>query len=422
MTADRVVRRHAAPARGDGRAAGRTTHRSRRYGRAGRTRREVGLALTGTHLTVLTRGRAAWTARGRVDLRDRRRHPRRGLAGRAHRDSDGAVTESRVGRFGQLGLRDVRLVTHADGTPYRAGDRVLLTATSAGPGFFDTAHTSVWSLDPATLEPPTSRTCSSGAPTARARTATTPRTCCATATGGWSRPAPGATSTAGAGRDGPGDARRDQRRPADRRAPARHPAAGPADRPGCARSASGTRTWSAPTTAGWSATSAPRAFFRFHPALATGPTSTRSRCAPRRPTGPRPRAPRCAHLDGDWRVLASDGRDGRRGQRERYPVFDLDLRETGTVDAPYPSNIPWPTLVPDGDSWLLVSFNGTVVRRAAAGLRHARRPGVPAPGRRVYRVTQDTAPPLPCPRQRHTTPWLTPESRTIHVRRLRAGL
>ena len=28
---------------------------------------------------------------------------------------------------------------------------MLLTATSAGPGFFDTAHTSVWELDPATL-------------------------------------------------------------------------------------------------------------------------------------------------------------------------------------------------------------------------------------------------------------------------------
>ena len=28
------------------------------------------------------------------------------------------------------------------------------------------------------------------------------------------------------------------------------------------------------------------------------------------------------------------------------------------MDAPYPTNIPWPTLVPDGDSWLLVGFNG----------------------------------------------------------------
>ena len=55
-----------------------------------------------------------------------------------------AATAPDVGRFGQLGLRDVRQVTHADGTTYRHDGRVLLTATSAGPGFFDTAHTSVW--------------------------------------------------------------------------------------------------------------------------------------------------------------------------------------------------------------------------------------------------------------------------------------
>jgi hypothetical protein len=65
-----------------------------------------------------------------------------------------------------------------------------------------------------------------------------------------------------------------------------------------------------------------------------------------------------ALLDGAWRVLASDGRDNRRGLRRRYPVFDLALRETGTLEAPYPTNIPWPTLVPDGDGRLLVGFNG----------------------------------------------------------------
>ena len=62
--------------------------------------------------------------------------------------ASGAVTHVRAGAFGQLGLRDVRLVSDADGTPLRDGGRLLFTATSAGPGFFDAAHTSVWSLDP----------------------------------------------------------------------------------------------------------------------------------------------------------------------------------------------------------------------------------------------------------------------------------
>jgi hypothetical protein len=70
-------------------------------------------------------------------------------------------------------------------------------------------------------------------------------------------------------------------------------------------------------------------------------------------------------------VLASDGRDNRRGRRRRYPVWDLDLRELGTLRAAYPSNIPWPTLVPDlpgsdgATGWLLVGFNG---RRVAGPL------------------------------------------------------
>ena len=58
------------------------------------------------------------------------------------------------------------------------------------------------------------------------------------------------------------------------------------------------------------------------------------------------------------RLLASDGRDGRRAHRKRFPVFDLDLVEVGELDAPYPTNLPWPTLLRDGDGWLLVTFNG----------------------------------------------------------------
>ena len=44
-------------------------------------------------------------------------------------------------------------------------------------------------------------------------------------------------------------------------------------------------------------------------------------------------------------MLASDGRDGRRGQRARYPMFDLAMAEVGELAAAYPTNLPWPTLV-----------------------------------------------------------------------------
>jgi hypothetical protein len=104
-------------------------------------------------------------------------------------------------------------------------------------------------------------------------------------------------------------------------------------------------------------------WFRFHPALATGPsldrlrlraadpgrTATEGVTLVRRPTAPE-----------GWWVLASDGRDGPDGRRARYPVLDLHLREHGRLRAAYPSNLPWPTLVDrPGHDPLLVGFDGT---------------------------------------------------------------
>ena len=94
-------------------------------------------------------------------------------------------------------------------------------------------------------------------------------------------------------------------------------------------------------------------FFRFHPALAGGPTLDALTLRGAATGLVEAEGTTLAHLGGAWRVLASD----KRGRR--YPVYDLEMRETGTLAAPYPTNIPWPTLVPDGESWLLVTFDGT---------------------------------------------------------------
>jgi hypothetical protein len=59
-------------------------------------------------------------------------------------------------------------------------------------------------------------------------------------------------------------------------------------------------------------------------------------------------------LDGRHWLLASDG------DHRHYPVFDLTMRRVGRLDAPYPSNIPHPQLVPLPDGGhLMVSFDGT---------------------------------------------------------------
>ena len=142
-------------------AAGRTTHhRSRRHGRPDTPPEAIATTLTGRQLTVLTRNDGTWTARARVDLGDRvTTGDPEVLAGleadiawlpRAPGDRS-PVTSWRAGTFGQLGVRDVGLVTGADGSPVERDGLLFLTMTHAGPGFFDTAHTGVWSFDPETL-------------------------------------------------------------------------------------------------------------------------------------------------------------------------------------------------------------------------------------------------------------------------------
>ena len=320
-------------------AGGRTSrHRSRRHARTDAPAREVGLTLTGTHATVLTRGPGPWIVRGRVDLRER-------LDTRSEEWLAGLRSDAPVaGRFGQLGLRDVRLV---EGAP---GGRMVLSATSAGPGFFDTAHTSLWELDRATLglthlsDVFFRRPDRPGAYGDHATHVLRDGDRWLVATSTWGdfdrrRPAVGVTLATTTADLLSGTHLLDS-----------EPLPLPVDG---LRSVGVWDPHLVHTDDGWlvgfvSATK----FFRFHPALAGGPSldalTLRGAAAGLAQT----EGTTLARLDGEWQVLASDGR------ARRYPVFDLSMTETGTLRAPYPTNIPWPTLVPDGDSWLLVGFNG----------------------------------------------------------------
>lgn len=339
--ADRLVARH------DGEAVwlevttrGRTTrHRARRFARPGGPVEELGLTLTGTHLTALTREDGRWVARARTDLRDRiDTRSEDWLAGLS---SDAAAS----GRFGQLGLRDVRVVS---GTPE---DRIVLSATSAGPGFFDTAHTSLWEVDPRTLDVTHlsdiffRRPDRPGVYGDHATHVLHDGEQWLVATSTWgdfhSRHKV-VSVTLG-------------RTTADLLTGVHVLDTEPLVLP-----VEGLRSvgvWDphlARTEDGWlvgfvSATK----FFRFHPALAGGPSLDTLTLRGAARDLVQAEGTTLLHLDGAWQVLASDKR------AQRYPAYDLAMRQTGALAAPYPSNIPWPTLVRDGDGWLLVTFDGT---------------------------------------------------------------
>lgn len=360
-------------------------HQSRRHGRTRVTPTRVGLALTGTHLSALAEEGGAWVVRARVDLEDSGIDARDlgWLAGLESGwtwsgDAEPPVTAWRAGGFGQFGLRDPRVVTDRDGTPYRPegpDGPVLLTATSAGPGFFDTAHTSVWSFDTNT---PELRHLSDlyferpDAPGGYGDHASHllrdgDRWLVATSTWGDFDPGAKSASVRITLAETDADLLAGRHLLATRELPV------PTDG---LRSVGVWDPHLVHTGTEWLVgfVSA-RRFFDFHPAVAGGPSlddlalrgAVTDRTATEGTTIVR---------DGDrWLLLASDGPASPRALRTRYPVFALEggadggLRETGTLRAPYPSNIPWPSVVPpaaregagDGDAgpWWIVTFDGT---------------------------------------------------------------
>ena len=349
--------------------AGRTTeHRSRRFHRLHSPATAVALTLTGTHLTVLTRSTDTdWVARARVDLAERLDTRDEAWLAALTVTHDGPVEQLEAGGFGQLGLRDLRLASHPEGAPYRLADgRAVLGATSAGPGFFDTAHTSVWALDPVTLtlehlsdlyfRRPGRPGVYGDHATHLVRDEETAEWLVATSTwGDFEANRPGASVSVTVARTA-----------ADLLLGEHVIDTEPLPLPTDGFTSVGVwdphlvRTGPADARHWLVGYVSARRFFRFHPVVATGPSldrlSVRGVDTKRTSTEGTTLVP---HGD-QWLVLASDGRDGRRGQRERYPVFDLSMREIDTLAAPYPTNIPWPTLLRvDDDELLMIGFDGT---------------------------------------------------------------
>jgi hypothetical protein len=268
---------------------------------------------------------------------------------------DGVVE---AGPFGAVGLRDPHLVQHADGSAFVRDGRLFLTWSCAGTGGFAQGHWSVWSFDPA--DPAAMR------PESRlyfrrdglvlgdhAGHLVRHEERWLVVVSSWGDFSPG----------------RIHLRHLDTKSdllsgvhvldsePALMPTTYGAWDPALARV--GDR-WHLAFTE-----SPSQRPFTFHPALAStaatdwsdGLSLVAVESARRQCEG----TVLVRDADATW-LVASD-RDHRC-----YPVFDLGGDYVGRLDAPYLSNIPHPTLVPDpAGGWWLVTFDGTPWNRPVFG-------------------------------------------------------
>jgi hypothetical protein len=262
-----------------------------------------------------------------------------------------AVSDVQAGLFGMAGLRDPHLVQHADGTPYVHDGRMYLTASCAGMGFFQQAHWGVFRLD---LEDPRRLEQTAQLFFERDGLLLGDHAGQVVRDGDeWIV----ATSSWG-DFDFDGVHVRHTRTTEDvlhgvhvlrtERTPL------PTD-VGC---------WDPALTRiddVWHVAfveSPSQKPFDFHPALAVGSPGGAwhedLRLIGAAKDLHQCEGPILARIDDRWWLLASDG-DGRG-----YPVFTTQMHRVGRLDAPYPTNIPHPQLVPLPDGgFLMVTFDGT---------------------------------------------------------------
>ncbi|NHC25231.1 hypothetical protein G6553_18870 [Nocardioides sp. IC4_145] len=307
----------------------------------------------------------------------------------------------RAGYFGQLGLRDPHLVTHADGTPYIDRGKAYLTFTQAGLGFFETAHWGVWTLDLETyrLEQVANLFFQRDGNDVvlgdhaghLVRDDANRRWIVTTSTWGdfandsveidYATPRSSVDVLSGVH-----VLRTRQLRLPTGDLPSA--AVGQWD-PHVVRI--GARWYVGFVNA--------RRFFDFYPALARSPRGgdfTELSLVGADPSKVETEGTVLQRFGGRWYVLASNGDASPAEIRGQYPVYDLEMEQLGVLDAPHPTNIPWPMVIPVAERgrtrWLLVTFNGTQYDEPLLGygthgdvvvMEAQRTKGVEFPGRRA---------------------------------------
>lgn len=339
---------------------------------------ELGFALTSTTVVAFTDTGSGPEPLVKATLNDRldRLDLREPAALREWRNAFGAESGSgtmvldrvRAGYFGQLGLRDPHLVTRADGTPYIQGGKAYFTFTQAGLGFFETAHWGVWTLDLATYRleqvgnlffqrDGLDRVLGDHAghlvrDDANRRWIVTNST--------WGDFANDSVEVNWTSLRSSVDVLHGVHLLRTRRL--RLPTA---DLPSAA-----VGQWDPHVVRiqgrWYVAFVNARRFFDFYPALARsrrGGDLTDLELVGADAEKVETEGTVLQRFGGRWYLLASNGDASPEAIRGQYPVYDLTMEQVGTLDAPHPTNIPWPMVVPVAEKgrtrWLLVTFNGT---------------------------------------------------------------
>jgi hypothetical protein len=281
-----------------------------------------------------------------------------------------------AGYFGQTGLRDPHVVTYADGSPYIKFGKVFLTMTHGGLAFFETAHWGVWTLDLSNnqLAPVAKlffKRDGSGALHGDhaghlVRDEENDRWIVATSTWGdfTGERVDVHYATAPLSTDLLHGVHVLETQPLKLPVHGLSEAVGQWD-PHVARV--GDRWYVAFVNA--------RAFFDFYPALARsepGTDFTDLSLVGADSTKNETEGVILQNLDGKWFLLASNGDNSPPDVRDQYPVYDLAMTQVGTLDAPHPSNIPWPMVFPtpgprNRTRWMMVTFDGTAYHRDVLG-------------------------------------------------------
>ena len=299
-----------------------------------------------------------------IDLRDPEVLPRHAFAFGV-RATSGTITLDgvRAGYWGEAGVRDPHVVTFADGTPYIVDDKLYLTLTNAGLGFFQAAHWGVYTLDLNDLESPDAlqevgkiffqrrgRLVGDHAGHLvyddRIDGFRVLASTWGTFTGN------GVRITSSTFRGSLSEVRV-IREPELLQLPTRY------------------SRWDPHLTrinGRWhvafveSPTQTP---FRFYPALARGTTLENLRLVGRDTSRTETEGMVIQRFGGRWYVLCSSSEREGTSESGEYRIYDLRMRFVGFLNAPHPTNIPHPMVQPvpiveDGRTrYLLVTFNGT---------------------------------------------------------------